>query len=292
MISIDGPECLYALLYISNERVHEIDKFLLDYDNDNVNKGLLITLFKSKLMTGINIYDNAISRCEFVFKRWDNNRLRNGMLFMDCIFKTIKEKVIELYKDSRESEGWKVYPEILHATESKWYKNFKIIQNVIWCHSFMSKNKTVFTFIFFESIKNMVNQYEVKLSKGGDVNYIEIYNFAFKDIMIPKESNDEEKWKQYVIAYNQVLWPVIQNLILIENVSRKSKNDTIKSNCKRLFKILCSAEMITNNSTFNEFTVEVMQYIFKIKVANLDPMLDNLWNVTNTNLDSLVISDF
>ena len=50
--------------------------------------------------------------------------------------------------------------------------------------------------------------------------------------------------------------------------------------------------MLWGNSTFNNFTVEIMQYIFKIKVANLDPMLDNLWNVINATLDNLMISDF
>ena len=270
----------------------EIDKFLNDYNNNDINKELLVTMFKKKILTGIDVYDDAIAECSFEFKRWDeNNKLRNGVMFMDSIFATIKEKVIERYKRIREEEGWKVYSNILEAADSRWYKNLKIIQNIIWCHSFMSKNKTMFVFVLFESIKEMIISYSKKLLNAEEIGNLEIHNIVFKDVVIPNNINDESAWKSYTIAYNQTLWPIIDKLMVIEYYSKRSKNDTIKNNYKKLFKILCSAEMITNNSTFNSFTVEIMQYIFKIKVANLDPMLDNLWNVINANIDNLMISD-
>ena len=210
---------------------------------------------------------------------------------MNHIFDKIKEKVIEKYKTSREENGIKVFPDINQATESKWYKNFRIFQNVIWGHSFMSRNKTIFIFIFFESIKKIMENYANELDKGKFNTKIDIHNFDFCEIMIPKDYKDDKIWSQYTNTYNQTLWPVIKNLIKIENLSENSKNDNIKGNMKKIFKLLCAAEMITNNSTFNDFTVEIMQYIFKIKTATMDPMLDNLWNVINIDTDNLVISD-
>ena len=121
---------------------------------------------------------------------------------------------------------------------------------------------------------------------------MEIHNLTFGDIMIPKDSKDEKIWSQYTNAYNQTLWPIVKNLITIENISTGSKNDVVKGNMKKIFKLFCAAEMITNNSTFNDFTVEIMQYIFKIKMATMDPLLDNLWNRINMETDNLVISDF
>jgi hypothetical protein len=271
----------------------EIEKFLNDYNSNNVDKGLLITLLKARLLTGIDVYDNAISECEFNFQWWDNNnRLRNGILFMNHIFDKIKEKVIEKYKASREEEGVNVYPDITQATESKWYKNFRIIQNVIWCHNFMSRNKTIFIFIFFESIKKIMTSYAKELEEGKMDTNIDIHNFEFCEIMIPKDCKDDKIWSQYTNAYNQTLWSVIKDLITIENTARNNKNNNVKGNMKKIFKLLCAAEMITNNSTFNDFTVEIMQYIFKIKIATIDPMLDNLWNVINVDIENLVISDF
>ena len=271
----------------------EIEKFLIDYENNKVDNGLLITLLKSRLLTGIDVYDNAISVCEFNFKWWDkNNRLRNGILFMNHIFDKIKEKVIENYKSSREEDGVRVYPNIMQATDSKWYKNFRVFQNVIWCHNFMSKNKTIFIFIFFESIKKTMEVYAKELGEGKLDNNIDMHNFNFCEIMIPKDCKDDKIWSQYTNAYNQSLWSVIDSLITIENLSKNSKNNNVKGNMKKIFKLLCAAEMITNNSTFNDFTVEIMQYIFKIKIATMDPMLDNLWNVINVDIDNLVISDF
>lgn len=222
----------------------EIDKFLIDYNNKDINKELLITMLKSKILTGIDIYDDAIAECKFEFKRWDeNNKLRNGVMFMDSIFATIKEKVIEIYKRTREEEGCKVYSNIFEAADSRWYKNLKIIQNIIWCHSFMSKNKTMFVFVLFESIKEIVIAYSNKLLNNEEIENLEIHNFEFKEVVIPNNINDDNTWKNYTIAYNQTLWPIIDKLMVIEYYSRRSKNDTIKNNYKKLFKILCCGEI-------------------------------------------------
>ena len=75
----------------------EIDKLLNDIEKGK-NEKMMDILFKNKLLTGIDIYDEAISKCKFTYKRYNAERLRNGVIFMTKIFEEIKKKIIEIYK--------------------------------------------------------------------------------------------------------------------------------------------------------------------------------------------------
>ena len=59
---------------------------------------------------------------------------------------------------------------------------------------------------------------------------------------------------------------------------------------RKVFKLLDAAEIVINNNTFNDFTVEIMEVMLKIKLANLDPMLDNFYNVIWMDYDNLELN--
>ena len=59
---------------------------------------------------------------------------------------------------------------------------------------------------------------------------------------------------------------------------------------RKVFKLLDAAEIVINNNTFNDFTVEIMEVMLKIKLPNLDPMLDNFYNVIWMDYDNLELN--
>ena len=59
---------------------------------------------------------------------------------------------------------------------------------------------------------------------------------------------------------------------------------------RKVFKLLAAVEIVINNNTFNDFTVEIMEVMIKIKLSNLDPMLDNFYNVILMDHDNLELN--
>lgn len=267
----------------------EVDKFLNDIENGKSEK-MMDVLFKNKLLTGIDIYDEAISKCKFTYKRYNAERLRNGVIFMTKIFEEIKKKIIELYKKKKqEEERIEVYPDIEEIINTKLYSNFRIIQNIVWRHIFISKNKTVFILNFFNSIREKINNYKANLIANTDIMDLSILDINFKDISIPKNHENEAVWANFTNNACKNIWPVIADLHTIEMNSKNTKNDKKKNNFKKIFKLLTAAEVIINNNTFQDMSVEIMECIFKIKLANIDPLLENIYNIINN--DNLAIAD-
>lgn len=267
----------------------EIDKFLNDIEKGK-NEKMMDILFKNKLLTGIDIYDEAISKCKFTYKRYNAERLRNGVIFMTNIFEEIKKKVIEIYKKKKqEEERIEVYPNIESIINTKLYSNFRIIQNIVWKHNFISKNKTVFMLNFFNSIREKINKYKSNLIENSDIIDLTILDINFKEINIPKNYEDEAVWTKFTNNACKSIWPIIADLCTIELNSKNTKNDKKKNNFKKIFKLLTAAEVIINNNTFQDMSVEIMECIFKIKLANIDPLLENIYNIVNN--DNLAIAD-
>lgn len=209
---------------------------------------------------------------------------------MTNVFNEIKRKIVETYKKKKkEDERIDVYHNIENIINTKFYSNFRIIQNIVWQHNFISKNKTLFILNFFISIRDRIKNYKRNLMAKKDINDFNILNISFKEISIPKNYEDEEVWRKFTNNVSKDIWPIIDDLYTIEMNSSNTKNDTIKNNFKKIFKLLTAAEVIINNSTFQDMSVEIMECIFKIKLANIDPLLENIYNVINN--DNLSMAD-
>ena len=102
--------------------------------------------------------------------------------------------------------------------------------------------------------------------------------------------SDQNLWNMYIRDSNKKIWRTINNLLFMEYKSRNIKNNNVKNNMRKVFKLLAAVEIVINNNTFNDFTVEIMEVMLKIKLSNLEPMLDNFYNVIWMDHDNLELN--
>lgn len=135
----------------------------------------------------------------------------------------------------------------------------------------------------------MITTYKHDIITDTNIRNFDILNINFKEVCIPKNFSDDEVWTEFTKNLSKKIWPIISDLYTIEIKSKNTKNDLKKNNFKKIFKLLTAAEIIVNNNAFQDFSVEIMECLFKIKLASIDPLLDNIYNVINN--DNLSMAD-
>lgn len=122
--------------------------------------------------------------------------LKNGKIFKESIFKVIKQNAIIECMKIRNEDRFEVFDDLEDMINSKFYKYFRIIQNVIWNHNLISKNKTVFVFEIFDIENGFIKKsVDIQGSIIGADREEDIHNITFPDIDIPRKFNDEQIWK-------------------------------------------------------------------------------------------------
>ena len=139
---------------------------------------------------------------------------------MKEVFAKIKKEAVNQYKNKKEEEGVSVFEDLDKAINSKMYKNFKIVQNVIWSHDFYSKNKTMFVFDFFRAIEDLIEKYRINLEWNRFDIVFDIHGWNFKDIDVPKNMADQNLWNMYIRDSNKKIWRTINNQLFMEYISR------------------------------------------------------------------------
>ena len=158
-------------------------------------------------------------------------------------------------------------------------------------HQYMSKNKTIFSMevvklldkILKECVK--INDDKWDLYKEPDTN-----NIVFEDLLLPNNYNDDETWNKFIKLEFQKLWSTVDFLIKLDK--KRSNNKKLNNIFKITFKILSVGEIVLNNNTFNNMNIEVMEILFRIKLVNLDPLLENFFNLaTNCDIENIIAYD-
>lgn len=284
------------LLALPNIFAFFIDAFEVKKLMEDIKRGInevsMDILFKNKLMTDIDIYDKAITKAKFDYKIIDDvNVLNNGRIFMNKVFDIIKQGVISEYEEEKKLKGIKTYNNIYEAAKSKYYKNFKLIQNIIWMHQYMSKNKTIFSLEVVKLLDKILKNY---IDMDNDIWDIykepDLNNIVFEDLILPNNYNDDETWNKFIRLECQTLWSTIDLLIKLDK--KRSNNKKFNNIFKITFKILSVGEIILNNNTFNNMNIEIMEVLFRIKLVNLDSLLDNFFNLaTNCDIENIIAYD-
>jgi len=284
------------LLALPNIFAFFIDAFEVKKLMEDIKRGInevsMDILFKNKLMTDIDIYDKAITKAKFDYKIIDDvNVLNNGRIFMNKVFDIIKQGVISEYEEEKKLKGIKTYNNIYEAAKSKYYKNFKLIQNIIWMHQYMSKNKTIFSLEVVKLLDKILKNYIDMDNDTWDIyKEPDLNNIVFEDLILPNNYNDDETWNKFIRLECQTLWSTIDLLIKLDK--KRSNNKKFNNIFKITFKILSVGEIILNNNTFNNMNIEIMEVLFRIKLVNLDSLLDNFFNLaTNCDIENIIAYD-
>jgi len=272
----------------------EINLLTQDMEEKKVNKDEANKLIKDKLKTGVETIDKAIDKIEIEVKVYSKEIIENGKLLMDDIFTRIKKAAIINYKEEKQQAGIQVFNDLDYCIRSRLYKNFRLIQNLVWLHFWLSKNKTLLTIEILGFVKKWIqktidwkeDKCEVKESDWGDI--------FFDELEVPEEVDDEQIWSNFIKIQYMQYWDLLKELFKIEKLVDKIKNynTPIHLFYKKLFKILTATECVINNNNFSDMNLLTLEYLFKIKLYNLDPWLDGYYNlIIHNSQDNVEVCD-
>ena len=160
-------------------------------------------------------------------------------------------------------------------------------------HQYMSKNKTIFSLEIVKLLGNIlkgciiINNDKWDIHKEPDLN-----NIVFEDLLLPSNYNDDETWNKFIRIEFQKLWSIVDLLVKLDKKKNNNNNKKFNNIFKITFKILSVGEIILNNNTFNNMNIEIMEILFRIKLVNLDPLLDNFFNLANNcDIENIIAYD-
>ena len=192
--------------------IKEINKMVSVFEeNDRILKAKEI--IKSKLLTGIEQWDEIIENTELEIDdpiNWSFN-----MLFMKSftsnIWKNVKKGAMTTWR--RHKEELRDLPdEIEDILDSKYYKNFKIVQSIILRHLDLKKfDWIIFIIIIFKN-------FEFWLIKSPKEYVLQSFDFNFPYEVI----SNERMWIEIMNVYYDFLDKVI--ILIINNNDKKIKN--------------------------------------------------------------------
>lgn len=264
---------------------YEVDKAIIDYEN-GVDVEALTVAIRNKLYTGIDSIDNAIKKSTPKFNYIDHkNRLKQQKIFMDDLFKQIKSNMLLDYILDRKNLNFPVYNKMDLITESCFFKNFAIVQNLAFTHAVANKNKQTF---IFATCLTLLKKIEFSLEKINDrykfKELADFYIWDFPDIDIPKNFEDENEWNKFIIRDTVSLWKLLDFLLIIDNARKDtSDKDGPKKLFKETFRVFTVAETIVSNRNLNDLSVDALELSFKIKRFAISDLADKFYQVVLTS---------
>lgn len=257
----------------------EVRQLMNDYKSGLPPYGLEI-LLKEKLLTGIPEIDKAIGQCSMNWTLDDPDDLKLGKKVMDDLFKQTKKNLLDNYIEEREEQGYVLFPELHKATKSLWFKNFVIFQNIIFNHGFWNHNKHVFMIdVCLYLWKWLKEVFEHNIEDW--INFARPRFEEFPKIIVPKDVNDKESWREWEINYSKALWPFVNLLLRLESM----KNGVYKKYATHIYKIVSKClillETMINNKNLNDVSIIGMEYIYRAKIITNDYLLDSIHEITN-----------
>ena len=263
----------------------EIDKAICDYEN-GVDTEALAVAIKNKLYTGIDSIDNAIKKSTPKFNYIDHkNRLKQQKVFMDDLFKQIKSNMLLDYILDRKNLNFPVYNKMDLITESCFFKNFAIVQNLAFTHAVVNKNKQTFIFATCLTLLDKIENSLEKINERYKFKELaDFYVWDFPDISIPKNFDDENEWNKFIILNTVKLWKLLDFLLIIDNARKDSSDkEGPKKLFKEVFRVFTVAETIVSNRNLNDLSVDALEISFKIKRFAISDLADKFYQVVLTS---------
>lgn len=272
----------------------EINLLIQDMEGKRVNKDDANDLIKEKLKTGVETIDKAIDKINIEVKVYSEEIIENGKLFMDDIFTKIKKAAIMNYKEEKQKAGVQVFNDLDYCMKSRLYKNFRLIQNLVWLHFWLSKNKTLLTIEILCFLRKWIQKAIQWKEDKCEVKEPDCGEIFFDELDIPLEVEDEQIWSIFIKTQYMQYWDLLNELFKIEKLVDRIKNysSPIHVFYKKLFKILTATECVINNNNFSDMNLLTLEYLFKIKLYNLDPWLDGYYNlIIHNSQDNVEVCD-
>lgn len=270
----------------------EVDKLIIDYEK-GISPSALNLAVIDKLLTGIEQIDSSIKKikCDFSFID-HSNKLLQGKKFCDNLFFQIQENMLLEYVAERKNKGIIAYYNINNFARTKLFRNFQILQNLAFIHQINERNKQLLIFDVLQVLAKSLDKCIVASNNSYKiVSLINLDNFVFEDLSVPKNLEDFDVWEGFVKLASAKLWSFLDKLIFLDQLSTSVyKNNDAKIIFKEIFKILTVLETMCTNKNLNNIALDVLEIIFKVKRVSLDPLADKFFEAVNTH-DEIQVFD-
>lgn len=262
----------------------EVQKIWEDIDN-GITKDFLLREIKEKIKVGITQIDAAIDEIVWPKAKRDDNKLWQGKLFMDDIFEQIKKIMLSQYIDKKKSENILTYYDIWNIVKTKFYINFRIVQNLAFNHQHRTVDMQLIIFevcdALLECLKKAVIINNNKVDVLEEVEPMLTGNFKFGDLKVISNIEQEEQRRKFFTAWNMKLWALLDYLVVLDKVKKASgkKQDRFLKVYKFVFKTLTVLEALTANRNLKGLCLEILEYLFLAKCFQNDNLTEKFYHL-------------
>lgn len=221
-------------------------------DQANIDDNLYSNWIKTKLITGIEVVDKVIDKCEFKMIKIEKVNMWYVKRICDELWNEYRRRSISCWMEEHRAKGVFVNENMDKIIDSKTYKNSIIIQEIIFRHLEYQDLKWI---MFIKSILTQLVEY---VDQESDI----LPNFKMIPLVkISSKKDDDEKLIQLLmVEYYKELDEIIGRLIEVE----KDKDKKIKF--KKIMETLLLMEDIRISSKWSKMEVEDWIYAVNVKI--------------------------
>jgi ribonuclease HI len=221
-------------------------------DQANIDDNLYSEWIKTKLVTGIEVVDKVIDKCEFKIIKIEKVNMWYVKRICDELWKEYRRKSISCWMEEHKEKGIFVNEDMDKIIDSKLYRNSIIIQEILFRHLEYQDLKWI---LFIRSILSQLVDY---VSQESDI----LPNFKMIPLVkISSKKDDDEKLVQLLMKeYYKEFDRMIEVLLEVE----KDRDQKIKF--KKILEILLLMEDIRISSKWSKMDVEDWIYAINVKI--------------------------
>jgi len=222
---------------------------------------------RSLCKTGIPQIDEAVDNMEFEIDdplNWTIDLNFNKIFVKKCKNSIMKNIIKNWIKKKEKENAWYIPEEemIEKIAKSKFFKNVKFIQDVVFMHIDQNRSDIIFfLYIIMPQIKEKINKKKDPYE-----------NFVFTNLLIPK-TEDKNVWNNFLISCITSIYDLICWVISLDDKSEKSI----------IYAIMILIDEILSASDINVKTVKDMVAMLNYKMKIRENYIETLSNIYDWN---------